>query len=108
MFDADISQLLDPTFLFGFVGGIVVTAFATSFFTSVWYDIKNAALVRWEKLSCATIAAFIVAIAWGVYNGGVVWNEVPGNVIAYAMLSGFVYENVLKPWQARRNGNGGS
>lgn len=102
MFDAELSQLLDPTFLFGFVGGIVVTALLTIPLKSFFSDKMGRTLKKWEKVACAFVAAFVVAMAWSLRTGAVIWAEIPGNVIVYGTISGFVYENVIKPWQEKR------
>lgn len=104
MFDAEISQLLDPTFLFGFVGGILITALLTTPLKSFFADKMGRALKQWEKVACAFVSAFVVAMAWALRTGAVQWAEVPGNVIVYGTISGFVYENVIKPWVKKRNG----
>ena len=108
MFDADIIQYLSPEFIFGFVGGILAVAFLTMPLKSFVADKMGRALKQWESVGCALVVAFVVSLAWGLRAGGITWNEIPGNVLVYVALSGFVYENVIKPWiEKKKSGNGG-
>ena len=103
MFDGDVLQFLNPEFLFGFVGGIVVTAWLVQPMKSFVRDKMGRALKHWENVGCAAVIALVVALAWSFRTGTVSWNEIPGNVIVYTAVSGFVYENVIKRWIEKRN-----
>jgi hypothetical protein len=103
MFNAEVSRFLNPEFLFGFLGGILITALLTNPLKSFFADKMGRALKQWEKVACAFVAAFVVAITWSMRTGMITWVEIPGNVIVYGTISGFVYENVIKPWQEKRH-----
>lgn len=98
MFGEEISQFLTKEFIFGFLGGMVVTGvFTWAMISYVLEKMKRTALKTWEKVGCAFFCALIVSLAWGIYNGGIVWSEIPGNVIAYGVFSGFVWDKFVKP-----------
>ena len=103
MFDAGIMEYLNPDFIFGFVGGIIVTAFFALFLTRFAADKMGRVLKKWEKIGCAFFAALMVSLAWGFRSGGVDWTQIPGNVLVYGTISGFVYENIIKPLVEKLN-----
>lgn len=105
MFDNELMQMLNPTFLFGFVGGACITAILAWGVISYAQDkMKRTSLKRWEKVVCAFFSAFVVSLSWGLYNGGIDWTKIPGNVIVYGTISGFLWENVIRPWMAKVKG----
>lgn len=91
------TEYLTTDFIFGFAGGIVVTAFLALFFCQFMAARLKRELARWEKLVCAFFSGLLVAMAWGKYSGGINWNQIPALVIVYGSASGFVYENIIKP-----------
>ncbi len=103
MLDGDIMQYLSPEFIFGFVGGAIITALLTLAITSFVIDKMGKALKKWEKVGCAFVAAFIISLVWGLYNGGIIWSQIPGHTIVYGTISGFVYENLIKPFLKKKD-----
>jgi len=96
MFDTEILQWLNAETIFGWTGGVIITALLTVPLTSFFKDKMKRSLKQWEKVGTAFVAAFVVAMAWGLRTGVVPWLEIPGNVITYGTVSCFVYENFIK------------
>lgn len=98
MFDSGIMSYLTEEFLLGFLGGIIVTGALTWALISFAQDkMGRHSFKTWEKVSCAFVSGLIVALSWGLYNGGIEWNKIPGNVIIYGVFSGFVWDKFVKP-----------
>lgn len=92
-----IAQYIKPEYIFGFLGGMLATALATSPFKSLLKDIiKVTKLKKWQARACAVFAALIISLSWGLYAGEINWLKLPALTIAYAVFSGVLYEIVKK------------
>jgi Mg/Co/Ni transporter MgtE len=99
MFGGEMAQFLSEEFLVGWMGGVFITSILTLGFISYVQDkIQKPSLRKWQKVACAFGAAFMVSLAWGLYNGGIDWSKIPGTVIIYGTVSGFVWNNIVKPF----------
>lgn len=103
MGEFSLTQILSWEFLTGSIGGMFVTAFVTNALKSFVRDKMGHALKHWEKVGCAFVAAFVVALAWAWRSGAVNWSEIPSNVLVYTAWSSYVYVNVIKWWKERRD-----
>jgi chromate transport protein ChrA len=106
----DVLSVFSSSFIFGDLGGMVVTALLVQALKSLAMDVYGlAALKRWHKFACSIVAGLVVAFAWGLH-AEMSWFDYPKRAMGYAAFSGLFWNFVFKPfleWIRRKRENRG-
>ena len=103
-------SVFSSSFIFGDLGGMVVTALLMQALKSLMLDVYGlSALKRWHKFACAVVSGFVIAFAWGLH-ADMTWWEYPKRAMGYAAFSGLFWNFAFKPfleWIKRKRENSG-